>query len=233
MREPRRNTECVAKRQREFVGHANGSKILVCRATARMTRVAHRIGGRHPMARQMMIGNDHINSGCHELLYGPVRTGTAITGDHEGRASGTSGGHPRAAKIVAIGQAIGHEWYDAQCSQPSKHACEQRGRRHAVHIVVAVHEDRLLGPYRLSDSRHGPVAVVKRGRGLHVLETRRRPRHDSRATPAGGRPPRATTGRAGVHSPAQPAAKPPAPSAQGGAATPAWCAAQARRRPRN
>ena len=108
----------------------------------------------------MMIGDDDVDPRVRERADRLMRTGAAIARDHERRTRLLRGLDAGGPEIVAIREPVGHERNDARCAQPAQYPRDERRGAHAIDVVVAVYENRLAGPDRISDAGHGPRQIV-------------------------------------------------------------------------
>lgn len=120
----------------------------------------------------MVIGDDHVDAGGHELCDRGVRTCATVAGDHQACTGGLCGTDAGRSEIVAIGETIRDERDHMMGTQIPQDTRQQCGGGHPVHVIVTVHEDGFLGSHRFGDTGHGPFSIVQAPWAFDVLETR-------------------------------------------------------------
>ena len=142
----------------ELEGDPSATQVLVFGRTGRAARVEHGGGRRQLVAREVVIGDDDVDPGFPRRAHRLHGGNSAVARDDQ--AGAYASGLPQAglAEIVTVPQAMRHERLDLR-AYAAQHAGEQRRRALAVHVVVAVHQDRHGGAH---GARH------ELDRALHV-----------------------------------------------------------------
>ena len=159
------------ERERQLERDAHRGEILVGRRTVGALGIQYRVCGRQRTARQVVIGDDHVDPRRLKLGDRTVRARSAVAGDHQLGAAFLRGPHAGIAEIVAVLQATRNERHGiaAERVQRSRH---HRRRTDAVYVVVAVDEDRLVFAQREDDALYGAIEVGEAIRLVQMLEPR-------------------------------------------------------------
>ena len=123
------------------------AQILVGGGTVGAPRVEHGAGRRQLVAGQVVIGDDHLDPGGPCRPDGCDGGDAAVAGDDEARPHPLGGRQPGGPEVVAVAEAVGDERLDGRAGG-AQHARQHRRSALTVHVVVAVHEDRVTGAHR-------------------------------------------------------------------------------------
>ena len=140
----------------QFESDADAGEILIGIITAFLIWIQHRERGRRAFVgvRQMMIGDDDVESVCACPVQGLMRGYSAINADNQFVA--LAGGFLQSllTNPVAFSEAM----RDVVAGRSAQHAqrAQQHGRpRRPVHIIVAVNQDWLMIVDCLKQTRDG------------------------------------------------------------------------------
>ena len=162
----------------ELKGHADAREILVGVRAVRAMRIDHRAGGRQLAARQMVVRDDDVE--LASALYRRNirdRSDAAVHRDEQVRLLRNLF-ECLAVEAVALRHAVGDVEVHLR-AEFAQRPRQERRRRHAVDIVVAVDRDVLTPLQCLLDARYGLVHVahrerVDKGQPLRMQEELRR-----------------------------------------------------------
>lgn len=147
----------------ELKGHADAREVLVRIRAVRAMRVEHRTGGRQLAARQMVVRDDDVE--LASALYRRNirdRSDAAVHRDEQVRLLRNLLERP-AVEAVALRHAVGDVEVHLR-AEFAQRPRQERRRRHAVDIVVAVDRDVLPLLQRPHNARDGLVHVAHRKR---------------------------------------------------------------------
>ena len=91
----------------------------------------------------MVVGHDHIDARGTGGSHGSDRGNPAIARDDQPRAHALRFPEARGTKVIAIADPMRHKRMHGAAGA-AQNARQHRGGTLAVHVVVAVHQDRLL-----------------------------------------------------------------------------------------
>ncbi len=167
--EIRGKTQRAHQRLRQLERDAGAAEVLILRLAVGAARIDHGVRRRQRVARQVVVGDDDVD---------PGGTGGGDRGDCRNAAvarhdqAGTDALRFRQARrpeVVAIADAVGDERMH-RGTGAAKNAREHGRRALAVHVVVAVHQDRLLFTDRAHQQPHGDRHVGPAMRVGEALE---------------------------------------------------------------
>ena len=136
-----RQAKHLDKRLRELERDAGAAQVLVLRFAVGAARVDHGVRGGQLVARQVVIGDDDIYSCTPCRPHRIHRCDPAVTGDDQACSDAPSFCQACRAEVVAVADTIGHEGKHG-CAGAAQNAREHRRGTLAVHVVIAVHQDR-------------------------------------------------------------------------------------------
>ncbi len=150
----------------ELEGHAAAAQVLFFRWTVGAPRVEYRGGGGELVAREVVVGDDDLDAGGARRAHGVHRGDAAVAGDDQPGAKTARLREPRGPEIVAVAQPVRNERV-GPAADAREHAGEQRRGTLAVHVIVAVDQDRDSashgGDDQLDRPRHvGPTVRVRK-----------------------------------------------------------------------
>ena len=155
--------------ERELEGHSNSREILVGRFVVVPTRIDHGERVRQRPAGQMVVGDDQVDSRRAQVIGGGVGRSAAVACEHHSRACRLRRRHTRGPEIVAVRPAVRNERH-GRPAERADGAGHQRGRAHAVHVVIAVDQDRLMRPDRIGQALDGSREVFQKCRRMQLLQ---------------------------------------------------------------
>ncbi len=142
--------------QRELEREPRGGEIRVRIIGAGPLRIHQRRTRRRLTTRQVVIDDDEIDPRVAQRAGRLARVRAAIAADHQLRLGGDGRAHAGHGEVVAVLDAARDERRHP-ATERAERAHHDRGRGHAVHVVVAVEEDHLSGVQRARDPRDGIV----------------------------------------------------------------------------
>src|SRR5258705_5783552 len=104
-----REPEHFDERLRELEGDARAAEVLVLRLAVGAARVNHRVRGGQLVARQVVIGDDDINTGGTGGRDGSVRCYSTIAGDDQLRTDALGLGETGGPQIVTLADSVRDE----------------------------------------------------------------------------------------------------------------------------
>ena len=158
----------------ELERDAGAAEVLVGGRAVRAPRIEHGAGRRQLVAGEVVIGDDHLDPGGPCRPDGLDGGDAAVAGDDEAGADALGGRQPRGPEVVAVAEAVRNERLDGGAGG-AQHARQHGGGALAVHVVVAVHEDRMSGAHRTHHEVQGdphvrPVEGVRQAGELRPQE---------------------------------------------------------------
>ena len=162
-RQVRREAEHRYEGLRQFEGDTGTAEILVLRLAVGAARIEDRVRGRELIAGQMVVGDDDINTRGTGGRDGRVRCYSTIAGDDQLRTDALGLCETCGPEVVAIADAMRHEGMHGPTGA-AQDAREHRSGALAVHVVVAVDQDRpfLADRARQQLQRHGHIGEAMR-----------------------------------------------------------------------
>ena len=152
-RQVRRESQQLHQGLRQLEGDPGAAEVLLLRRAVGAARIEHRVRRRQLGARQVVIGHDDIDAGGTGGGDGGNGRDAAVTGDDHLRADALRFGKAGRPKIIAIANPVRHERIDRRARAPQDPS-QHRRRALAVHVVVAVHQDRPLLADRADQQLH-------------------------------------------------------------------------------
>ena len=149
----------------ELERDAGSAQILLRRWTIGTPRVEHGAGGWQLVARQVVIGDDDLDAGAARRAHGLDGGDAAVAGDDEARPHALGRGQAGGPKVIAVADAVRHERLDGGAGG-AQQTRQHGGGALAVHVVVAVHEDRMSGAHRTHHEVQGDPHV-RQEEGVH------------------------------------------------------------------
>ncbi len=163
--------EHARERERELECDADSGEILVRVAAPGTSRVEHgKAIGERP-ARQVVVGDDHVDPGATGRRHRIAGARAAIAREEHRRAPRDGGLDAGRREIVAVLDAARDERLGAPAEQADG-AQEERRRADAVHVVVAVHEHELAGRDGARETLDGAIHVEHLRGIVQLLELR-------------------------------------------------------------
>ena len=144
----------------ELEGHANAAQSRRFVDTIDAVGIHQRHRRRQFTRRQMMIRHDDVD--VQFVRAADFRDGTdaRINGDDQVAAFCGDLFHPRQVHAIAVIDAMGNDDLRIAAQQP-QHANHQRRRRHAIHVVIAIHANALSVQKRLVGAIHRRIHVAQ------------------------------------------------------------------------
>ena len=164
-----REAERGHERLRQLERHPRAAEVLVLRGAVDPARVEHGRGGRKDVAGEVVIGHDHVDPRRAGGADGLDGGDAAIARDDEARTHAPRFREAGRAEVVAVAQPVRHERVHGGARAP-EHPREQRRRALAIHVVVAVHEDRHPAAHRGRHQGDGRAHVRPGERVAQALE---------------------------------------------------------------
>ena len=158
------------ERLHQLERHADSREVLVRIATVAALGVDDGQRFWQLGVRLVMVGDDQVDAqlGCPPC--GLVFTNPAVDRDDERHALGVQPFEPGRLQAIAVA-ALGNVVHDARAEQFER-APQDDGRRHAVHVVIAVDRNPLLPRDRAHDAIDRDPHVGKRHRIVQMIERR-------------------------------------------------------------
>ena len=137
-----RKAERGHQRLHQLEGDAGAAELGEAGAVVRALRIDDRDGRGKLRTRQVVVGDDHSNPGCAGRVDRLDRGDAAVTGQDQAGAASRAAATPGGTEVVAVAQAVRQEGRHVGARRPQRPG-EQRGGALAVHVVVAVDQDRV------------------------------------------------------------------------------------------
>ena len=165
-----REAEHFDERLRELEGDARTAEVLVLRLAVGSARVEHGVRGGQLVARQVMIGDDDVDARGSGGSHGFDRGDPAVARDDQPCANALRLPQPCRPEVVAVADPVRHEGMHRRAGAAQNAREHGRGAL-AVHVVIAVHQDRPLladrtGQQLERDIHVGPAVRV--GQALEI-----------------------------------------------------------------
>ena len=166
-RQMRRQPQRRHERLRELECDARAAQLLRCGAAVGALRIEHRGRRGELVAGEMVVGDDDLDAGRPGGAYHLHRGDTTVAGDDQPGAQTARLGEPGRPEVVAVAQPVRDERVDP-AADAREHTGEQRRGTLAVHVVVAVDQDRGTRPDGGDDELDRPRHI---GPGVWIGET--------------------------------------------------------------
>ena len=164
-----RQPEGRHQRLGELEGDPRAAQVLVLGGAVGAPRIEHGRGRGEGLAGEVVVGHDHLASRGARRAHRLQRRDAAVAGDDEARAYALRLREARGAEVVAVAQPVGHERVHRGARAP-EHPREQRRPALAIHVIVAVHEDRDPAAHGGRHQRDGRAHVRPGERVAQALE---------------------------------------------------------------
>src|SRR2546425_11914801 len=162
-RQPQRRHECL----RELECDARAAQLLRFGATVGALRIEHRGRGGELVAAEMGVGAGDLDAGPPGGAYRLDRGDATVAGDAQPGAPTARLGEPGRPEVVPVAQPVRDERVDP-AADAGEYTREERRGTLAVHVVVAVDQDRGPRPDGGDDQLDRPRHI---GPGVWIRET--------------------------------------------------------------
>jgi hypothetical protein len=169
-RDRRRVPKPAAERQRHVERDADAGQRAAAETRAGQVGVDDRRGRRQRRTRQMMIGDQHVDSPLPRGGDALEARDAVVDGDDERRRALSRERHDLRRESVAEAEAVRHQVADRGVPEPAERPHQQRTRGRAVGVVVANDEDSRAARHVRRKERRRVVDAVERADRQQPLE---------------------------------------------------------------